>query len=124
MRRAIAAACLALCPTIATAKLECAMEDATRKVFCVEMATLREGVGKHMTLRSARLYSGSERSVSDSKMNLIVECNSRVLVLQDTDGVNIGGGRARDSAHLATLATTLCDATGAKRDRNLRQFGH
>lgn len=110
------------CPALAAPKLACT-QDGTRAYFCIDEAAVRSGIGKHSDLRASRLYTGTPQSVSDAKMNLIVSCPTRIAVLQDLRGINIGGGKTGDTDVLRTLSKWVCDQPKPKPDAKLRQFG-
>jgi len=121
--RAIALATLAACADLQAApKLSCT-QDSTRAYFCIDENGVRSGTGKNMDLRASRLYNGTPQSVSDAGVNLIVSCPTRITVLQDLRGINIGGAKSNATDVLRTLSQWLCDHPKPRPDPKLRQFG-
>ena len=113
---------LATSPVSAAPKLACT-QDASRAYYCIDENGVRSGTGKHAGLRASRLYSGSPKAVKDAKAYLIVDCPTRIAVLQDLDGVNFAGGRGHETRLLRDLSRWVCEAKVAKPDPKLRQFG-
>lgn len=107
---------------MAAPKLACT-QDAARRYFCIDKNGVRAGTGKHKDIRASRLYTGTPRGVSDSGTRFIADCATRIAVIQDNDGINIGGNRSSATSTARDLTTWLCEAPKPRQDPALRQFG-
>lgn len=88
-------------------------------MFCVDARQLVS----NGDLRGATLWTGGPKGMASSNMMLIVNCRTRVSVLQDDTGVNIGASTWRDQPrHMSELLSGICALKASKPDRNLRQF--
>lgn len=106
-------------PAYADTPLICGEEAGTRKLFCVDPKT----VTANGDLRGGLLWSGGPKKIQKTTFTMIVNCKSGTTVLQDSSGVNFGGGRfGEQTAHMDDLYTQICALKPTKTDKKLRQF--
>ena len=98
--------------------LACYEEPGTRKTSCI----MEQGVRSNGDLRASYLYTGGPNSVEKTSYLVIADCKREVMTLQDSQGVNFGGGVFSATKMSRALSQWLCEAKRLKPDKSLKQF--
>jgi hypothetical protein len=98
--------------------LACYEEPGTRKMSCI----MERGVRSNGDLRASYLYTGGPKGVEKTSYLVIADCKRKVMTLQDSSGVNFGGGLFSATKMSSALSQWLCEAKKLKPDRSLKQF--
>lgn len=96
----------------------CFEEPGTRATTCIDGSRVRS----NGSLRASILYKGGPKGVQPLPYQMIADCKRSILVLQDEQGVNFGGGKFDATPVATALGLALCRATKTVPDKALQQF--
>ena len=96
-------------------KLDCAEDENTFARYCYDAKQIRA----NGDLRSAQLYTGGPKSLSDSGFLSVVNCKLGYLEMRDQKGVAFARS-VPEKKHIKDYVRFICAETSAKLDKNLR----